>query len=154
MTVRLFALFALFGCASPPAPVVEHSPEPGVAAQPPAALITTGGRYGLKWISDPAPLPFNTLFSVRTVLLDRAGIPIPNGSVTVDALMPQHGHGMQTHPIVSPGVCPTGSKDPCTHPDGVYVSEGLKFHMQGEWVLHFDVTGPNGPDVADVHYKL
>ena len=121
-----------------------------------------GDRYRLTWSTDVSPIPFNALFAVRTVLRDRSGAPIPDGSVVVDASMPQHGHGMPTRPIARPGVCSpklepgaaASSTLDCTHPDGVYVSEGMKFHMAGEWVLHFVVSGPLGPDTADAHYTL
>ncbi len=151
------AFVILLGCASPPSPSVLHAPVdvPGAAPAGPVIVTTAAGRYTFTWAPQPAPLPFNTLFSIRTVLLDRTGMPVTRGSVSVDATMPQHGHGMPTHPIPNPGTCGNPA-DPatCVHPDGIYVSDGMKFHMQGEWVLHFVVDGPDGQDVADVHYAL
>lgn len=137
------------GCGGAEAPAASPA---AVESAAPEALSTRAGRYRLRWTAEPAQVPFNTLFSVRTVLTDAAGAPITDGSVVVDAGMPQHGHGMPTRPIAEPGTC-TGP-DACSHPGGVYLSTGLKFHMQGEWVIHFDVTGPAGSDTLDVHYTL
>lgn len=136
---------------------------PGTAVS--GAIATKGGRYTLTWSPEPAPVPFNTLFAVRTQLFHN-GTPVSDGTVRVNASMPQHGHGMMTRPIDDPGVCaptapakPTTPPDPpadppvCTHPDG-YRTDGLKFHMQGEWLLHFEVNGPAGPDRLDVPYSL
>ena len=125
-----------------------------VATTPPAAsLPTRAGKYTLTWSTTPSPPPFNTLFSVQTVLSDPTGAPIPGATVTVDASMPQHGHGMPTRPISDPGDC-TGTPPVCVHPGGIYQSEGFKLHMPGEWVFRFDVLGPAGPDTLDVRYVL
>lgn len=153
------SLALLLACGGPgPATLTPPGVTPAaVTAATSNEVRTAGGRYTLTWATDASPLPFNALFSVRSVLRDRSGAPVTNGSVVVDASMPQHGHGMSTHPIANPGVClPTPQNGPlaCTHPDGVYVSDGMKFHMAGEWVLHFDVAGPLGDDTADVHYTL
>lgn len=106
---------------------------------------TNSGSYTLEWTTAPAPLPLDQLFEVDTVLRDaKTGAPVEDGTVTVDARMPQHGHGMTTKPEAAPG----------PHPGGHYVMKGMKFHMPGEWTLTFDVTGPAGPDHADVKVTL
>ncbi len=153
----MLLLWALLACDVPTsAPAEPAAPvAPGVAGAAPVA--TAAGRYRVAWSADPAPIPFNTLFAIRTVLTDPSGAPVPDGVVLVDATMPQHGHGMPTHPVPDPGSCPAGVVGPadgCVHPGGVYRTEGMKFHMPGEWVLHFQVDGPAGPDALDVHYAL
>ena len=45
----------------------------------------------------------------------------------VDAQMPEHRHGMNYRPRVF------------AEDDGLYVAEGLLFHMPGRWQLLFDV---------------
>jgi hypothetical protein len=145
-------LVAVLACGSEPSAEAPAMPPPA------AGLQTKAGRYRLQWSAEPAPVPFNTLFSVRTVLLTAAGEPVQDGAVGVDASMPQHGHGMPTHPVAEPGTCTpssgAGAAETCVHPDGVYLSSGMKLHMQGEWVIHFDVSGPAGSDSLDVHYSL
>jgi hypothetical protein len=54
----------------------------------------------------------------------------PAGTATglmVDARMPEHRHGMNYRPRV------------VRKSEGVYVAEGLLFHMPGLWQLMFDV---------------
>ena len=49
-------------------------------------------------------------------------------SLTVDAAMPEHGHGMNRVPKIARA------------DDGHFVVEGLLFHMTGRWELYFDIT--------------
>lgn len=132
--------------------------EPTVAPPPPGELTTAGGHYRLVWTPVPKPVPLAELFEVQTKLLDaRTGAPVEDGSVHVDARMPQHGHGMATKPEDDPGVCPTGApkgSPDCRHPGGVYVTRGMKFHMMGSWTMTFDVTGPAGADRVETEYRL
>jgi hypothetical protein len=60
---------------------------------------------------------------------------------------------MQTKPEDDPGTCTTGMPEVCRHPGGHYVTRGMKFHMNGDWLVRFDVTGPAGPDHAEVTIK-
>jgi hypothetical protein len=53
--------------------------------------------------------------------------PAAVGAVRVDAQMPEHRHGMNYRPLVS------------ARGNGLYVAEGLLFHMPGRWQLLFDV---------------
>jgi hypothetical protein len=52
-------------------------------------------------------------------------------TLSVDALMPEHNHGMNTRAIVTP--------------DGVgkFRVDGLMLHMRGEWELYFDIARGN-----------
>lgn len=105
---------------------------------------TEGGLYLIEWTTSPAPLPLNELFELRATVRDaKTGQPVEDATVDVDALMPQHGHGMTTKPEA---VC---ALDPCRHPGGAYVTRGMKLHMPGEWTLHFNVHGPAGEDHLD-----
>ena len=56
--------------------------------------------------------------------------------------MPQHRHGFVTEPRVTRPLAP-----------GVYLVEGVKFHMGGNWVMRVDLVGDSGADVVefDVH---
>ncbi len=118
--------------------------------------LTRNRRYLLSWVPAPSPIPTSELFEVRVSLRDAtSGAPVTDGTVRVDARMPQHGHGMATRPVDDPGVC-TGSGDAmtCTHPEGIYVTRGMKFHMPGEWTLSFAVDGPAGPDQLELRTTL
>jgi hypothetical protein len=64
-------------------------------------------------------------FAVEAVIC--AQPPAAVTTVRVDAQMPEHRHGMNYRPRVS------------ARGDGLYVAEGLLFHMRGRWHLLFDV---------------
>ena len=113
---------------------------------------TAAGLYTIEWTTSPAPLPLNALFEVHSTVRDaKSGEPVEDAVVTVDATMPEHGHGMVTRPEADPGVC---EPLPCRHPGGAYVMRGMKFHMPGDWSLHVEVKGPAGEDHLDAVVKL
>jgi hypothetical protein len=155
------ALWLLLACAGAPG---SSSASPGAegctpSATPPPAVsgsrrvTTKQGAYIVEWTTDPQPVVSGELFSVRVTLRDAAtGAPVEDGTVQVDARMPQHGHGMATRPEDDRGTCDAAGA--CRHPGGVYVTRGMKFHMPGEWTLTFQVEGPRGRDHADARTTL
>jgi hypothetical protein len=74
----------------------------------------------------PAPIPIGQHFALEAVVCTAPSAGAASGLV-VDAFMPEHRHGMNYRPRVS------------RRPDGVYVAEGLLFHMPGQWQIRFDV---------------
>ena len=64
-------------------------------------------------------------FAVEAVVCTQP--PAAVATVRVDAQMPEHRHGMNYRPRVS------------ARGNGLYVAEGLLFHMPGRWQLLFDV---------------
>ena len=165
MIAALFMLVA--GCtpapengASPQLGAEGGSPPPAFHADrtpPPAqGTPTRNGKYLVAWEPVPAPIPTSALFEVRVTLRDAKTVAlVSDAKVRVDARMPQHGHGMATRPVDDPGVC-AGSGDAmtCTHPDGIYLTRGMKFHMPGEWTLTISIEGPAGNDHLDVRTTL
>ncbi len=133
-------LFALLGCRTPPSPRANE-------------VTTAHGAYTLTYAVDPSPVRASELFSITTRVFDaKSGAAIDDAKVTVDARMPQHGHGMATKPKDDPGKCDDAGV--CRHPGGAYITRGMKFHMPGEWTLTFAVDGPRGMDRAELVYKL
>jgi len=101
---------------------------------------------------EPAPIPLAQLFTAVVQVRDaRTGALVEDAKVKVDATMPHHGHGMTTKPVPDEGVCADGV---CRHADGLYRTEGMKFHMPGEWTVHVEVDGPAGPDRVDLVWAL
>jgi hypothetical protein len=122
-------LALLLACRSPEAPTVP---------------LTVSKRYGVTWTTVPTPVPLSELFTLEAVVTDaKTGAPVEDATVRINATMPQHGHGMATRPEDDPGVCGEGG---CRHPGGVYRTRGMKFHMQGDWLLRIEVDGPKGAD--------
>jgi hypothetical protein len=74
----------------------------------------------------PPDIAVGQQFAVEAVVCStkEAG---PASGLGVDAQMPEHRHGMNYRPRVS------------RRPDGVFVAEGMLFHMPGQWQLRFDV---------------
>ena len=69
----------------------------------------------------PAPVKVGEHFAVEFAVC-----PAPE-SVRVDAWMPEHRHGMNYRPAVTP------------QGKGLYRAEGLMFHMPGRWEFVFEV---------------
>ncbi len=107
--------------ASLPASTQSGSPEE-------IELRSNAGTYLVRYHTAPAPIPANELFAIEfTVLAAATGAPVSDVEVSVDAAMPDHGHGMNTQPALA-------SLGP-----GKWRAEGMLFHMPGYWELYFDV---------------
>lgn len=120
----------------------------GAPAAAPGEQVTQGGLYRVRVTTEPTPVPLSQLFTAVVEVRDaKTGAPVEQASVGVDATMPQHGHGMTTAPVPDDGVCADGV---CRHPGGIYRTEGMKFHMPGDWTVHVEVNGPAGPDRLDL----
>jgi putative membrane protein len=103
-------------------------------------VTATGARGELVFemhVSPARPAVGELFETVTTVRRRSTGEAVRGAQVTVDATMPQHGHGMTTVPVH----IETG--------DGRYVTRGLKLHMPGEWTLEARAEGPR-PDAARV----
>ena len=72
----------------------------------------------------PPTIEIGRHFTVEAVVC--APTPMPT-RLRIDAQMPEHRHGMNYRPTV------------VKNSDGVYVAEGMLFHMPGRWQLLFDV---------------
>ena len=152
----MIALLALLACGSAPeSPTPSTSPgatAPGPNAAPAEPVATARKLYRVQWRSIPDPPPLSTLFEVEVTVTDPDGKPVEDAKVTVDATMPQHGHGMATKPEQDPGVCDAAGA--CRHPGGRYRTRGMKFHMPGEWKLRIDVEGPSGTDHLEAPVRM
>jgi hypothetical protein len=108
-----------------------HQPPPAgpraAAASWPAKRKTDGGSYTVTIQPDGGSITENKHFSL-IVLLEpaaQAGTPV---SVSVDADMPSHGHGMNTKP------------ETIDEGGGRYRANGMLFHMAGEWSIAVEVS--------------
>jgi len=98
----------------------------------PATLVGPQARsvqapdVDITWRAVPDPIAVGKPFAVEFEVCLRGDLR-EAARVSVDALMPEHRHGMNYRPSIS-GV-----------PGGVMRAEGLVFHMPGRWQLVFDV---------------
>jgi hypothetical protein len=92
-----------------------------------------GDRYVVAYVTIPSPIVAGAHFVVDFVVCPRAGIATPD-SVRVDAMMPEHRHGMNYRPEV------VAAKN------GRYRADGLLFHMSGRWDLTFNLADAAGTE--------
>jgi hypothetical protein len=95
---------------------------PAAAACPLPAPALQQGAVQAAWKVDGAPIAVGRHFA-----LDVQVCPATAVLARVDAVMPEHRHGMNYRPTVKP----LG--------DGRWRAEGLLFHMPGRWELRLDV---------------
>lgn len=116
------------GCGNAPAAEAPsaRATSPAVGARQAQSALNT---FVVRLETLPDPPPLNEMFQVRVTVFDAKTPTQPHRDATieVDAVMPEHGHGMNTRP----------SGD--WHGDA-YVADGLLFHMPGKWQLWVDVT--------------
>jgi len=118
----------------PPAAAARAALPPGGAEREARAGLTQNGAFHVRWESQPAPIPRNQPFTLRVHVAraDAPDRPLPDAELEVNALMPEHGHGMNRVPRST------------RQPDGSFLVEGLLFHMRGRWDLVFNVRDARG----------
>ena len=118
----LLSTLLLIGCYKPGMPTQVASPVANT-------VQSNDGLYGFYWVPKPNPVPLNRFFSIEVQVLDMSGNPVTPemAKLTVDAGMPQHGHGMNHVPRIK------------TQPNGTWLAEGMLMHMPGDWQLYFDL---------------
>ena len=73
-------------------------------------------------------VPLNKIHQWRLIISDVNGKPVSNKDIKVVGHMPGHVHGLPTQPQVTQQLVP-----------GVFLVEGIKFQMQGWWVIQFEI---------------
>jgi hypothetical protein len=91
-----------------------------------AQLHATSVPEGLEihMSSELVPLGINQMHSWEIRLSDLLGNPAEQASIAITGGMPAHNHGLATMPQITP-----------TDTPGIYVLDGMRFHMPGEWEL-------------------
>lgn len=94
---------------------------------------------GFEMDLDPPVPALGQIFRVTTFVFDpRNGRLLQRGALSLDAIMPDHGHGMETRPVHRP----SGT--------GRFVTEGMKLHMPGLWRVEVEARGElDGREVED-----
>ena len=112
-----------------------HDAEPP-SPSPTTEIVSETTTDGKSWLIEvryrPSPPPLNEHFELDVLVRpsDRVAS-APVHSVSVDADMPEHGHGMNTAPVV-------------TGQGASWTARGMLFHMPGDWEVYVDVTGGDG----------
>lgn len=88
--------------------------------------VMRSAAHAVAWRSEPPAIPLGAHFVLELAVCGADGRTTVE-SIAVDAEMPEHRHGMNYRP----GLSPLG--------DGRYRAEGLLFHMPGHWRLIVEV---------------
>jgi len=90
-------------------------------------------RYEIVFAARPDPIAIGKHFALDIAVCPREGAPEPT-SLRVDAVMPDHRHGMNYRPeVIARGA-------------GAYRADGLMFHMPGRWDIVFDLVTGGGTE--------
>jgi hypothetical protein len=121
----------------------DAPPEHGDVGTPTRTACSNGGRYRVS-ITRPDALPQNELFALEATVEEGCDPPRRplDARLRVDAVMPEHRHGMNTETVVT------------ARGGGRYEAQGLLLHMPGRWELHFDVTDQGVTERAQIDFVL
>lgn len=108
------------------------------------AIASNAGTYAVFWKADPATIPERKDFALDVWVTALAEPNTLRGDValSVDAGMPEHGHGMTQVPAIE-------RKD-----DGRFRVTGMRFHMPGRWELYFEIVRGAVTERAQVTIEL
>ncbi len=89
------------------------------------------------------PIQINQIHQWELTLLDADGVPVENAEIAITGGMPAHNHGLPTAPRVTEELKP-----------GVYLVEGMKFQMGGNWVVNFKITANDLTDTVTFNLSM
>ena len=98
------------------------------ACELPAGARLESAAYVLSYRAVPEPIRIGEHFALEYAVCPKAGAAVP-ATVSADAWMPDHRHGMN----YTPAIRPLGK--------GRFRAEGLLLHMPGRWEFVFRVAG-------------
>jgi len=99
--------------------------------------VSENGAYKVSYIPEITPVRINTIHSWTVKITDRKGNPVTGARISVEADMPEHGHGLPTAPEVVEEL-----------PGGEYIIDGMKFQMPGWWVVKLHVSSAEVMDTV------
>lgn len=100
-----------------------------------------GSDYVVAWRPEPSTLQVGEFFAIEMATCSKSRAAPPT-QLRVDAVMPEHKHGMNYRPAVT------------SIGEGRFRAEGLLLHMPGLWEFSFDVRGPGGTEVLRERVSL
>ncbi len=129
-----FSFLILAGCEKAPTPLPAPG-TPAAAAAWPAKRKTNRENFTVTIQPTGGRIVRNEHFSLEVVIEPGPGAGTPT-SIVVDADMPSHRHGMNTQPET-------------IHEGGQrYRTNGMLFHMAGEWSISVAITAGSGEERA------
>ncbi|MDD9890126.1 MAG: FixH family protein [Gammaproteobacteria bacterium] len=117
------------------------SPVAAAKDDPDLEMTTTDG-YRLHVHSQMQPMGINQIHSWRLEISNTAGL-VSGANISVEGGMPEHNHGLPTQPQVTEEIEP-----------GVYLIEGIRFHMPGSWQMRFVIQFEGADTEAVLDFQL
>lgn len=105
--------------------------------------LSDNGWFRVSYASSENIVPVNQMHQWTLHVETADGELVEDATITVDGDMPEHGHGLPTHPQVTEYLG-----------NGDYLVEGLKFQMGGWWVMDFTITANSQTDAVHFNMKL
>ena len=112
------------------------------SSQPDLEASTDSG-VSIQVFSQLSPFQINQMHSWTIRLLDSDNSPLTGASIEVTGGMPDHDHGLPTQPQITDEV-----------DEGVYLLEGVRFHMQGRWEITITVRSGGEESQALIEFQL
>jgi hypothetical protein len=103
--------------------------------------VSDNDLFHVSYVSSLEVVPVNQMHQWTLHVETADGQPVENATIAVDGDMPQHGHGLPTHPQVTKNLG-----------NGDYLVEGMKFQMGGWWVMDFTISADGQTDA--VHFNM
>ena len=100
------------------------------AEDPDRTALGSHGRYRLSYRPEPDPIPLNRSFELELTVRGAGGggPPVDGLDLRVSGWMPDHGHGMNRRPRVTP------------QGGGRYLVRGMLLHMPGHWEIYVELV--------------
>jgi hypothetical protein len=157
LSILLLTLVFLSACSSLPGPVSEESRMQGALDEasharqsgPPKDLDTSltrtseNGLFEAVLTSHLEPVVINEIHSWTLKVKTVEGKAVEGAKISINHLMPDHGHGMPTEPQVTQD-----------QGNGEYLVEGIRFNMRGWWVVDFTIEVGDQSDVVKFNFIL
>jgi hypothetical protein len=89
------------------------------------------------------PLAINRMHSWVVHVETADGTPVADASVSLVGGMPDHDHGLPTLPQSTQYLG-----------DGDYLIEGMKFHMNGRWIITISIDADGSSDTVNFELQL
>ena len=115
----------------------------GYAAETPDLTGTTEKGLTIEIYSELSPLRINQIHSWHVRILDGDRKTVAVEQLQINGGMPEHDHGLPTQPQIT-----------ATLDNGDYLLEGVRFHMQGLWLLQIDLQHDSSEDSAAIEFVL
>ncbi|MGB0468282.1 MAG: FixH family protein [Pontibacterium sp.] len=145
MTISLLKKTAAIALLLVPGMFFSLALTPAQAADKPQSFDQQSARqvYQLSLRPSAPPVQIGKIHSWDLTVKNQQGQPVHNARISIDGGMLHHGHGLPTKPRATPQDEP-----------GLYRLEGMKFSMDGAWVIDLVITVNGLTDSARFNLNL